>query len=85
MLNRNSSTNSSTEEPIRYPVFIIPKNERTVRFITDYLSLTKKIVMKPYPLPIIGKNIQQLEVFQYVTALDNNMGYYNIRLYHTNQ
>ena len=85
MLNRNSSTNSSTEEPIRYPVFIIPKNERTVRFITDYLSLNKKIVMKPYPLPIIGKNIQQLEVFQYVTALDNNMGYYNIRLYHTNQ
>ena len=29
--------------------------------------------------------MQQLEVFQYATALDLNMGYYNIRLSPTSQ
>ena len=35
---------------------------------------------KPHPLPRIGETIQQLEGFQYTTALDLNMGYYSIRL-----
>ena len=48
--------------------------------ITDYRRLNQKLFIKPYPLPIIGDTIQQLEGFKYATALDLNMVYYNIRL-----
>ena len=51
-----------------------------MRFITDYRRLKQKLVINPYHLTRIGETIQQLEGFQYVTALDINMGYYNIRL-----
>ena len=36
------------------PVFIIPKKEETVRFIIDYCRLKYQLVIKTYPLPIIG-------------------------------
>ena len=62
------------------PVFIIPKKEGTVRFISDYHRLNHKLVRKPYPLHRIGETMQQLEGFQYSTSLDLNMGYYTIRL-----
>ena len=62
------------------PVFIIPKKERTVRFITEYLRLNQKLVRNPYPITRIGETMQQLEGFQYVTALYINTGYYTIRL-----
>ena len=63
------------------PVFIIPKKEGTVRFLSDYRCLNQTIVRKPYPIPRIGDTMQQLEGFQYATALvDLNMGYYKIQL-----
>ena len=43
------------------PVFVIPKKEVTVRFITDYHRLNHKLVRKPYSLPRIGNTIQKLE------------------------
>ena len=43
-----------------------------------YQNINKKIVINPYPLPIIGEKMQKLEGFQYVTALDLHMGYYTI-------
>ena len=49
------------------PVFITPKREGTVGFITDYLRLNQKLVRKPYTLPIICKTMQKLEGFQYST------------------
>jgi hypothetical protein len=62
------------------PVFIIPKKEGTVRFLSDYRKVNQTIVRKPYPIPRIGDTLQQLEGFQYATALDLNMGYYTIQL-----
>ena len=43
------------------PVFIIPKKEGNVRFITNYFSINQKLVRKPYPLPIIGNKIHKLK------------------------
>ena len=57
------------------PIFIIPKKEGTVRFITDYQKLNHNIIRNPYSLPRIGDTINQLEVFQYDTVLDLNTGY----------
>ena len=62
------------------PVFIIPKKEGTVRFITDYRKVNGQIVRKPYPIPRIADTLQQLEGFTFATALDLNMGYYTIPL-----
>ena len=42
------------------PVFIIPNKEGNVRFITDYLRINQKLVINPYPLPRIGKTIQNM-------------------------
>ena len=58
---------------------IIPKKEGTVCFIMDYRRLNQKLIRNLYPLPRIGKTMQQLEVLQYVAVLDLNMRYYTIR------
>jgi hypothetical protein len=62
------------------PTFIIPKEDSTVRTISDFRVLNKRIVRKPYPIPKISMIVQKLEGFTYDTALDLNMGYYTIRL-----
>jgi Reverse transcriptase (RNA-dependent DNA polymerase). len=64
----------------RTPVFIIPKKDGTVRFITDYRKVNKLIKRKPYPLPHIANTLQEIEGFQFASALDLNMGYYMIWL-----
>ena len=33
------------------PVFIIPKKEGTVHFLTDYRKVNGQIVHKPFPIP----------------------------------
>ncbi len=62
------------------PTFIIPKKDITVRTITNIRELNKWIVRRPYPIPKISTTLQELQGFTYATALDHNMGYYNIRL-----
>lgn len=62
------------------PVFIIPKKEGTVRFVTDFRKVNGQIVRKPFPIPRISDTLQQLEGFTFATALDLNMGYYTIPL-----
>jgi hypothetical protein len=62
------------------PSFIVPKKDQTVRFLSDFREVNKRIVRKPFPLPKISTVLQELEGFTFATALDLNMGYYTIRL-----
>eukprot|EP00804_Cyclotella_cryptica_P017652 CCRYP_006766-RA/>CCRYP_006766-RA protein AED:0.67 eAED:0.49 QI:0/0/0/1/0/0/2/0/211 len=62
------------------PSFIVPKKDQTVRFLSDFREVNKRIVRKPFPLPKISTVMQELEGFTFATALDLNMGYYTIRL-----
>jgi len=62
------------------PTFIIPKKGGTVRFVTDFRQLNKALKRKPFPIPNIQDILQKIGGFTYATALDLNMGYYNIRL-----
>jgi hypothetical protein len=62
------------------PSFIIPKNDRTVRFSSDFQEVNKRLVRVPFPIPKISTVFQELEGFTFATALDLNMGYYTIRL-----
>ena len=62
------------------PTFIIPKKDGSVRFISDFRGLNKRIKQKLYPIPKIQNLLMQLEGFQYASSLDLNMGYYHIEL-----
>jgi hypothetical protein len=70
----------SNDSPWGAPTFIIPKKNRTVRFISDFRVLNTKLVRKPFPIPKIQDIMQKLGGFTYATSLDLNMGYYTIRL-----
>ena len=62
------------------PTFIVPKKDKTVRFITDFRELNKRIKRKPFPTPRIQDMLLKLEGFMHATTLDLNMGYYHIEL-----
>ena len=63
------------------PTFFIPKkNNGTVRFISDFRDLNKRIIQKLYPIPKIQDLLLKLEGFKYATSLDLNMGDYHIEL-----
>ena len=61
------------------PSFIVPKQDQTVRVVSDFREVNKRIVRNPFPIPKISTVLQELEGFTYATALDPNMGYYTIR------
>ena len=62
------------------PLFIIPKKNRTVCFLSNYWEVNKRLIRKPFKIPKISTVLQELEGFTFATALDLNMGYYTIRL-----
>ncbi len=62
------------------PLFIIPKKNRTVRFLSNFREVNKRLIRKPFPIPKISMVLQELEGFFFNMALDLNMGYYTIRL-----
>ena len=67
------------------PAFIIPKSDKTVRFVTDFRKLNSMIKRKPYPLPKIQDLLKKMVGFQYATAIDISMGYWHIELDPTSQ
>jgi hypothetical protein len=60
--------------------FIIPKKDKTVRFLSDFWEVNKRLVQKLFPISKISMVLQEIEGFSHATALDLNMGYYTIRL-----
>jgi hypothetical protein len=50
--------------------FITPKKEQTVRFLSDFWEVNKRLVRKPFPIPKISTVLQEIEGFSYATALD---------------
>lgn len=63
------------------PCFPTPKKDGTIRFITDFRELNKKVKRTHFPLPKIQDMLLKMEVFKYTTSLDLKLGYYNIKLY----
>ena len=70
----------NTAGPWCSPSFIIPKKDGTVRFITDYREVNRRIVRKPWPMPHIADLLQDIGRYSYVSALDLSMGYYHFKL-----
>jgi hypothetical protein len=62
------------------PLYIIPNKNRTIRFLSNFGEVNKKLIRKPFPIPKICMVLKEFEGFTFATALDLNMGYYTIRL-----
>jgi hypothetical protein len=62
------------------PLFIIPKKNRTIHFLSNFWEVNKMLIRKPFPIPKISTVLQELKGFTFATVLDLNMGYYTIRL-----
>ena len=56
-----------------------PKSNR-VHLLSYFRNPNKHLKQKSYPMPKTNDMSLKVEVFQYVTSLDFNMGYYHIRL-----
>jgi hypothetical protein len=61
-------------------LFIIPKKNRTVHFLSEFWEVNKRLIRKLFQIPKISTVLQELEGFTFATALDLSMGYYTIRL-----
>jgi len=48
------------------PTFIIPKKDMTVRTISNFRELNKRIVRRPYPIPKISTTLQELELMRWL-------------------
>ncbi len=62
------------------PLFIVPKKNKTICFLSDFWEVNKGLVRKPFPTPQISTVFQEFEGFSFATAHDLNMGCYTIRL-----
>ncbi len=60
--------------------FIIPKKDKTVRFLSVFWEVNKRLVREPFPIPKISMVLQEIKGYSYAATLDLNMGYYTIRL-----
>ncbi len=56
------------------PSFTIPKKNRTVRFLSNFWEVNKRLIRKPFPIPKISTVLQELGEFGFATAQDLNMG-----------
>jgi len=62
------------------PAFIVPKPDRTVRFVTDFKRINSMVKRKPFPILRIGETLQSLQGFTWASTLDLSMGYWTIEL-----
>ena len=63
-----------------FPSFIVPKKDKTVRFINDLRESNKRTKRMPCPLPKTQDLLLKLQGFQWAAAPDLNMGCCHIRL-----
>ncbi len=45
------------------PLFIVPKKNNTVRFLSNFWGVNKRLIRKPFPIPKIRTVLQELEGF----------------------
>ena len=50
------------------PTFIVPKKNQTVRFLSDFREVNKRIIRTPFPIPKISTTLQEMEGFTYAVG-----------------
>jgi hypothetical protein len=67
------------------PSFAIPKKNGTVRVVTNFRKLNLLLKRHLFPISNIGNMIRSMEGFTFDSALELNMGYYQIKLDYDSQ
>ena len=62
------------------PVFFMPKKDRWKRMVQDYRYLNEHTVWNNYPLLLISQLVDKLKGSQYLTKIDLQWGYNNVRI-----
>ena len=65
------------------PLFVIPKKDNIVRFLTDFRKLNTMLKRYPFPLPHMSDIRESIVGFIFATCLDLSMGYYAMLLSET--
>ncbi|KAE9017717.1 hypothetical protein PR003_g13742 [Phytophthora rubi] len=63
-----------------FPVVLVRKKDRKVRFCVDYRALNKVTKKDVYPLPRIDETLEALDGALLFTTLDLRAGYWQIRV-----
>ena len=69
-------------EPAQWcaPTFGVPKQNGTIRIVTDFRRLNVAVKRRPYPLPIIPDLLRKYSGYKYFTKLDMTMMFYTFEL-----
>jgi hypothetical protein len=62
------------------PMFIIPKKDGTVQWVSNFQRLNSMLECKQYPLPNIKDVLHHHNGYTYLTKIDISMGYYTFEL-----
>ena len=60
------------------PTFVIPKKNDTIRVISDFRKLNKRIQRKPYLILNIRESVASVGQFRFATCIDLVKGFYDI-------
>jgi len=63
-----------------FGMFIIPKKDGCIRWVSDFCALNKAIKQKFYPLPKISNIFACCKNYEFITKRDLSMHYYMFKL-----
>lgn len=67
-----------SSSPWSSPILLVPKKDKSYRFVVDYRKLNRVTRKDAYPLPYISHTLDKLRDARYLTSLDIKSAYFQI-------
>ena len=71
---------SPSKSSYSFPVVIVPKKNGTLRMCVDYRELNKRMRQDAFPLPTCDAVFDKLDGVKFLSSLDLQAGYWQIRI-----